>query len=126
MAMLDAALDDFAREIGLDAAPLTEDGRMALAIDGLGEAHFEKRDDRLVVYLARAIAVGADRLEIFRRALRACHFERTPEPPVACGLHGDRLLVLATLEEGAADGRAVSAALEVLAALQDEAHGVGA
>ncbi len=95
MSALDTAIGDFGTLLGFDPGDLADREHVAFDIDGLGELHVEKRDETLVIYLARPISVGVDRLQLYRKALRAVHFENRLPARVQCAHHRDNLIFVA-------------------------------
>ena len=119
MSMLDAAMADFGTLLGFDPADLTDRAHVAVAIDGIGELHVERRDEMLLVYLARDIEVGRDRLELYRSALREVHFENGLPARVQCALHHDSLIFLALYEADEVGLQALEQSLDLLIELHE-------
>ena len=94
--MLDAALNDFGKRMGLPTLAFSPEGLVALDVQDLGRLHFErshgKAGEELLVYLARDIP-GYDDGTV-ARALGLCHYGHGATFTIAAGLRGDTLLLL--------------------------------
>ena len=122
MSQLSDAVAELCAGFGLPATALPGGQHVALSVGALGELHFEEQDEELLVYLARDIEVGADRLSVLRAALAAVHFHKALPFPVQAALRGDALIFLARFQDHQMDLQDLERALEVLGTLQDEAR----
>jgi len=121
-----SALSDTVTELcvsfGLQPGDLPSGSHMALSIDALGQLHFEEREEELLVYLAREIEVGTNRLSVLRAALAAVHFHNALPLPVQAALHGNALVFVTRFQDHEMSLQDLERALEVLGSLQDEAR----
>lgn len=122
MSALRDTVADLCTGFGLPLHELPGGEHMALSIGASGQLHFEEQDEELLVYLARAIEVGADRLAVMRSALAAVHFHNALPFPVQAALHGDALVFLTRFQFHHLTRQDLERALEVLSQLQDRAR----
>ena len=94
--MLDAALNDFGKRMGLPDLAFSPEGLAALDVHELGRLHFERchgdAGEELLIYLAREIP-GYDDGTV-GRALALCHYRHNTAFSLSAGLRGDTLLLL--------------------------------
>jgi type III secretion system chaperone SycN len=121
MSQADAAIVELSAVLGLDLTDLADRPHIAVSISGLGELHVERPGEEVLLYLSRPIDVGADRLGVYKQALRAVHFENRLPVPVQCGLHDGALVLVARHAAGEVDRPALEASLELLATLHEKA-----
>lgn len=117
--MLDSALPSLGALLGLDPGPLAGRTHMAVDIDQIGQIHAERQGDRVLLYLSRPIEAGADRLALYRDALRAVHPDNALPRQVLCGLSGEALVFVAQHGAGETDSPDLEASLDLLIALHD-------
>lgn len=122
MSTLSDAVSELCASFGLRPGDLPRGQHTALSIGALGQLHFEEREEELLVYLARDIEVGADRLNVMRAALSATHFHNALPLPVQAALHGDALIFMTRFHDHEVSVQDLERALEVLGGLQDEAR----
>ena len=108
---------------GIDLADGAARDHITLAINEVGALHFEDRGDELLIYLARDIAAGEDRLRIQRAALSAVHHQNATPWPVQAGWRDQALIFLTRLPAREAVFTDLEGAIELLAALQNEVQG---
>ena len=121
MTMLDTAIADFGAILGFDPSDLANRDHVAMDIEGIGELHVERHDETLLVYLSRPIEVGADRLELYKSALRSVHFENGRATRVQCALHDNRIIFLSRSHADEVSVQALEGSLELLIELQEKA-----
>ena len=119
MTMIGATIADFGAAMGLDLDEFPEGGHLALAIEEIGQVHFEHQNEQLLIYVSRPIDVALDRFEVYKSALRSVHFENRLPARVQCALHGEDLVLLAQYEQDEVDQPALERALDALADLHD-------
>ena len=94
--MLDAALNDFGKRMGLPALAFSAEGLAALDVQDLGRLYFERSHgdagEELLIYLARDIPGYDDGM--VGRALALCHYRHNTPFALSAGLRGDTLLLL--------------------------------
>ena len=120
MTMIGAAVADFGSGLGLTIAGFDEGSHFALAIDDIGQVHFEHQPERLLVYVSRPINVALDRFVVAKAALRAVHFDHRLAVRAQCALHGDDLVFIAQFEKVEVDQPTLELALQTLGALHDK------
>lgn len=123
MSIISAALEDLGTRIGIGPGGIAADGHVALKIGDLDEVHLEQQEETLLVYVARTIDVGRDRLELYSAALRAVHFDNRIPVRVQCALHEDKLIFLAQYDDDEVDVPGLERALELLSELHDKVAG---
>lgn len=119
MSVLDTAIADFGSILGFEPRDLADRDHVAIAIEGIGELHVERREENLLVYLSREIHVGTDRLELYYSALRAVHFENALPVRVQCALYKDNLVFLARYDADEVSIPSLEASLDLLVDLHD-------
>ncbi len=119
MSMLDTAIADFGSVLGFNPGDLENRDHVAIDMDGSGQLHVERRDEHLLVYLAREIDVGVDRLTLYRTALRSVHFENGLPARVQCALHGDSLVFLVRYDADEVSAQSLEATVDILTELHD-------
>ncbi|MEM6546613.1 MAG: CesT family type III secretion system chaperone [Pseudomonadota bacterium] len=119
MTLLDSALPSLAELLGLDPGPLAGQSHMAVEIDRVGQIHAEHHGERVLLYLSRPIEAGADRLSLYRDALRAVHPDNALPRQVQCALSGETLVLVAQHGTGETDSQDLEASLDLLIALHD-------
>jgi len=122
MSALGEIVTELCAGFGLRAHDLPGGRHTALSITDLGELHLEEEDEELLVYLARDIEVGADRLALLRAALAAVHFHNALPFAVQAALHRDALVYLTRFRAHQVTLQELEHALEVLSGLQDKAR----
>ena len=94
--MLDGALNEFGKRMGLPARAFSPDGLAALDVQELGRLHFERshgnEGEELLIYIARDLP-GYDTGTV-GRALALSHYRHNLAFPISAGLRGDTLLLL--------------------------------
>ena len=120
MTMLDTATADFGAILGLEPGDLSDRDHLAVDIDGIGQLHVERQQESLLVYLSRPIAVGADRLELYKLAMRLVHFENNLMSRAQCALHADKIIFLSRVDAYEISTQSLEATLELLIDLQDK------
>ena len=106
--MLDNALNEFGKRMGLPALAFSPGGVAALDVRDLGRLHFERKngglDEELLVYLAWDIPGYDDKT--VGRALAMAHYTHADPFIIYAGLRGDTLFLLTRMS-----ARQVTAAL---------------
>ena len=95
---------------------------IALSIADLGRLHFEDHGGELLIYLARDVVPGDDRLRLQRGALRAVHEQHVGAQPVQVGMRGNELVFVARLDAREAARNDLEDTVELLAELQAQAR----
>ena len=100
--MLDDALNDFGRRMGLPALAFSPEGLAELDVQELGRLHFERSHgsavEELLIDLARDIP-GYDDGTV-GRALALCHYAQNMPFALTAGLHGDTMILLVRVPAG--------------------------
>lgn len=132
--MLDNAVEEFGRRMGLPNLSLPPTGVMALDVQGLGRLHLEcashqaqglqspkvadaEDDERLLLCLARPMPVHETHRR--RKALELCHHNHGHPLPLTAGLRGDDLVLLTWLQGRDLHGVALENAVRFLAGMAD-------
>ena len=121
--MLDTAIAEYGTILGFDPGDFVDRDHVAVAIDGIGELHLERHEEALLVYLSRPIEVGSDRLDLYKRALRAVHFEKGLPARTQCALHHNNLVFLARYEEDEVSLPTLEQSLDLLIELHQGVRG---
>ncbi|MBL9157788.1 MAG: CesT family type III secretion system chaperone [Verrucomicrobiales bacterium] len=124
--LIDEAISEFGRSLGIPSLTLGESGRLALSFGDYGELFFEKRpgehygEEILLVCLARDHGHQPEQAAL--RALEACHPLRMPREIVNVALALDgRLVLIIRLEEREVSLPSLESNLQLLKGLHDQA-----
>lgn len=124
--LIDEAISEFGRSLGIPSLALGDSGRLALAFGDFGELFFEKRpgehhgEEMLLVCLARDHGHNPERVAL--RALEACHPRRLPRELVNVALALDgRLVLIVRLGEREVSLPSLESTLQLLKGLHDQA-----
>lgn len=121
MSMLDSAMSEFGVVVGFGPDDLAGRDHAAFEIDGIGEVHVERTDEYFIIYLSRPLAVGAEKMKVYRQALRAVHFENSPPASVQCAVYGENLVFLARYNGDQCDRQTLESSIDILSELHDNA-----
>ncbi|MBQ7457050.1 MAG: type III secretion chaperone SycN [Desulfovibrio sp.] len=105
--LLETAISDFAKRIGMPSLSLDEKGVAAMDIADTGRLSLESTDARgyreLLLYVSRPIPPHAPDME--RKALDYSHYRHAHPFPIQAGVHKDMLLVSTRIAEDQATGQ---------------------
>jgi len=114
------------QSLGLGALAWSAQGTLLLELDTGELIGLERldRDERLLLYLARAILVGQDAGQVLLKALALCHYRQGYRFPIFAGLGaGDRLIFSVKLPVSEATLPVLEERFELLRRLLQEAFG---
>ena len=93
--MIDAAIADFAKRIGIAELSFSDSAVVQLEIQNVGTLYFEKQiqdnTERLLVYIARKFSVYDT--EMARKVLEFCSFDKGHIPPIYGSIAGDNCIL---------------------------------
>ena len=113
-------LTEFGRSLGLAGFRWPDAGMAAFEFDVRGTLYLEERDETLLIYLTRNLDLRHCGPDLFKTALRLCHYRHQWPYTVQVGLRGESQLVfLARLPAREVTLPALEQALELLTRLHE-------
>ena len=120
MSAVSTILTEFGRNLGLIDFRWPEAGMAAFAFDARGTLYLEERDETLLIYLVRSLDLHQRSPDLFKNALRLCHYRHQWPYIVQAGLRDEAHLVfLARLPVREVTLPALEQALELLTRLHE-------